>query len=355
MTGLPEKATNYRRRWRIIRGYTVGWTAAFVFLSIVRGSGTVEEGSAQFAGPEATALAVLFGVLFGAIAGSWQVLIEERFYRRVPLRRLLLLRLLGAVLFLVALNIAGYTYVTTTRDISIGFVEFSFEPGSFAIYLYVLTVDTFLVALRQVNLLLGEGNLWRITRGAFYTPREIDLVVMFLDLRDSTALAERLGHVQYSRLIQDCFYDLGVVTDHEARVYQYLGDGAVLTWSSSDAIRNQNCIAAWFRFRGRLASRSAYYRDTYGCEPLFTAGAHVGIVTATEVGRFKKEIAYHGDTLNTAARIQAQCKPLGPELLISEALVRLLPDGEPQFARLGSFELRGKAGEVSVFSVVQPA
>jgi adenylate cyclase len=34
----------------------------------------------------------------------------------------------------------------------------------------------------------------------------------------------------------------------------------------------------------------------------------------------KKEIAYHSDVLNTAARIQGQCNPMGKTLLISERL-----------------------------------
>lgn len=350
--GRQRRSTvNYRRRWRIIRGYTVGWTAGFVFLAIVRGSGTVEEGSAQFSGPESIGLAVLFGLFFGTIAGCWQMLMEERFYRRIPLRRLLLLRLLGAVLFLAALNVVGFLYVTTTRGVSIGFVEFAFEPGSFAIYFYILAVDTFLVALRQVNLLLGEGNLSRLLRGAFYSPREVVLIVMFLDLRDSTALAERLGHVRYSRLIQDCFDDLGVVADNEARVYQYVGDGVVLTWSLTAGLRNQNCIAAWFRFVERLESRSAFYEGAYQCRPRFTAGAHVGIVTATEVGRFKKEIAYHGDTLNTAARIQAQCKVVERDFLISQALLEKLPEKHLDFTNVGTFRLRGKDEDTTLVAV----
>lgn len=34
---------------------------------------------------------------------------------------------------------------------------------------------------------------------------------------------------------------------------------------------------------------------------------NAGIVTVAEVAKYKKEIAYHGDTINTAARIQGKC------------------------------------------------
>jgi adenylate cyclase len=34
------------------------------------------------------------------------------------------------------------------------------------------------------------------------------------------------------------------------------------------------------------------------------AGAHVGRVVATEVGTIKSEIVFHGDVVNTTARVQ---------------------------------------------------
>jgi len=37
---------------------------------------------------------------------------------------------------------------------------------------------------------------------------------------------------------------------------------------------------------------------------------NAGVVTVAEVGKYKKEIAYHKDTINTAARIQVKCNEL---------------------------------------------
>jgi len=346
--------TNNQRRWRIIRGFVLGWVAAFVFLAIVRGSGTVEQGSAQFDLWTAIVLGAGFGAGVGALAGFAQLLIEERLYRRIPLRRLLVLRVLGAALLLALINVGGFLVVTRFRGTEIGFWDFTFEPGSSAIMLYILTVDAGLVALRQVNLLLGEGNLWRLVRGDFYAPQEAERIIMFLDLRSSTSLAESLGHLRYSRLIQECFDDLGVVADYEARIYQYVGDGVVLTWDPADGLRDRNCLSAFWSFRHRLAERADDYERQYGCRPHFTAGAHLGVVTVTEVGRFKKEIAYHGDTINTAARIQGRCRDLGEDLLVSGALLEKLPQGGHESVPLGSIPLKGKDREVSLFAVRDP-
>ncbi len=77
---------------------------------------------------------------------------------------------------------------------------------------------------------------------------------------------------------------------------------------------------------------------------------NAGIVTVTEVGRYKKEIAYHGDAINTAARIQGLCNEYDEALLISEKLVSTLNTENYSFARLGSILLRGKKEEVQVYA-----
>jgi hypothetical protein len=77
---------NRQRRWRIIRNFATGWITGFVFLSIVRGSGTVEQGSVQLALPAAIGMSVLLGAVFGGFAGIVQIAMEERAYRRVERR-----------------------------------------------------------------------------------------------------------------------------------------------------------------------------------------------------------------------------------------------------------------------------
>jgi adenylate cyclase len=68
------------------------------------------------------------------------------------------------------------------------------------------------------------------------------------------------------------------------------------------------------------------------------------------VGKYKKEIAYHGDTINTAARIQGKCNEFRKDLLISGALVKHLDQSAFSFEKLGSIELRGKGDLVDIFA-----
>ncbi len=339
-----------RRRWRIIRDYSIGWTVAFIFLCIVRGVGTVELGSVQYELWRSLLMSMILGPIFGTISGYAQVIIEERAYKRFSMRQLLLFRLLFSIGVLLLLILFNYLIVSVLFRIDVGLKTFMIEPGSFAIYFYILTIDLVMAVLRQVNLMLGDNNLGKLLSGKFYTPREEVRVFMFLDLQSSTQLAEQLGHLRYSRLLQDCFNDLGVVVENEAEIYQYVGDEAILTWKLEDGLRNQNCINAYFNFKRQLQQREDYYLQNYGCVPFFKAGLNAGLVTVTEVGKYKKEIAYHGDTMNTAARIQGKCNDLNQELLISENLKDLLNYSSFEFDKLGSIPLKGKAKEVPIYA-----
>ncbi len=336
-----------KRKWRVIRQYMIGWTLAFVFLSIVRGEGTEELGSVKFELWKAALVSLISGPIFGAISGYAQILTEEHGYKKVSIQNLLAIRIVYVLLFL--FTIISLAYLVFGENIS--YFEFAFEPGSFAIYLYIVVVDIFMFVLRQVNLFLGRNNLWKLFRGKFYTPREEERIFMFLDLQSSTTHAERLGHIEYSKLIQDCFNDLGVVVENEAEIYQYVGDEAILTWELQEGLENQNCINAYFNFKKQLLSRKEYYLENYNCMPHFKAGLNAGIITVTEVGKYKKEIAYHGDTINTAARIQGKCNEFQKELLVSEYIKNMLSATNFNFEELGSIELKGKERSVLLYAI----
>ena len=73
------------------------------------------------------------------------------------------------------------------------------------------------------------------------------------------------------------------------------------------------------------------------------------------IGGAKEEIAYHGDTINTAARIQAVCNELGRRLIVSAELLGILHDRDLDkkyhIESEGITKLKGKKYDVGIFSV----
>ena len=86
---------------------------------------------------------------------------------------------------------------------------------------------------------------------------------------------------------------------------------------------------------------------------------HYGRVTVTEIGKYKIEIAFHGDAINTAARIQGQCNALNAELLISKKLKskldneQLKPQLPMDYTSKGMVSLKGKKKELEIYAVQQ--
>jgi adenylate cyclase len=205
---------------------------------------------------------------------------------------------------------------------------------------------------RGVARKLGSSAFWNWIRGYYFTPKEEERIFMFLDMRRSTELAETLGDMKFSKLVRDFFEDLtGPIVETRAEVSHYIGDEAVLTWWPKKGLPEARCLQCFFRMQAVIAKRHDYYKKEYGVVPEFKAGAHIGRVVATEVGQIKSEIVYHGDVLNTTARVQGACGEFGADFLITEALAQRIPatywlDLQP----IGGVALKGKSEKVNLLS-----
>ncbi|NNE33918.1 MAG: adenylate/guanylate cyclase domain-containing protein [Rhodothermales bacterium] len=218
----------------------------------------------------------------------------------------------------------------------------------------ILLIHTVVIFGRNVSRLLGPGTLMRYIVGRYHRPRLENRVFMFLDLKSSTMLAEKLGAEQYFSFLNDVFRHISEpILDYAAEIYQYVGDEVILTWPINDGLRNANCVLVFVEILTEIHSRREHYLQTYGYVPEFKAGVHFGEVVTAEIGDIKKDIAYSGDVLNTAARIQSKCNELGQSLIASSELVSALE--LPEFIRpreLGFVELRGKAEATSLVGLL---
>lgn len=207
----------------------------------------------------------------------------------------------------------------------------------------------------QINKKFGPGVLLEYTFGKYFAPKAEDRAFMFLDLRSSTQLAETLEHVAYSRLMQDCYAELTEpLLNHRAQVYQYVGDEVVVTWKMTRFFSASLCRQFFFEFTDRLSAKSDYFIRNYGICPQFKAGVHCGPVMVAEVGEIKTEIAYHGDVLNTASRIQNLCNHFQRQLLVSESVVaKLEGDDGTKVEFVAEVELKGKGSRTKVYSITR--
>lgn len=337
------------------------WTAALLFLLIrFVGLGSVPEFRELDLDQIDHGVLVFRSLILGWILGSAFHVIDRLMdrpgIRRRPYGALILMQAAGnmglVVLAVVTVSVAEMIRARNGLDWS-AMSNRLFSTNFLVLMVYGTLVSFSFSFLKHVDRKFGPGNLWKLIIGMYHQPREEERIFMFLDLRGSTTHAEQLGHVQFSRLIQDCFIDLSVVIDHQAQVYQYVGDEVILFWEVRAGLNQASCLRAYFRFVDRLQARADHYQSIYGLAPTFKAGANIGSATVLEVGEIKREIAYLGDVLNTAARIQGKCNELGEDLLVSGPLLDRLHPLPPDLDVLpmGAVELRGRGAPVSIFSV----
>jgi len=297
-------------------------------------------------------VSILAGVIFGFFHFLVQLITSTSRFKRKSFGQTLVIR---GFLYLVTLIITGNVLVTTSETLFSAVIVV--DPliktkGFWSFALFFTLMSSLYIFFEIVSEKFGRGVLMKMLLGSYRTPKEENRIFMFLDLKSSTTIAENLGHFEYSKLIQQCFYDLNeVAAKYDGEIYQYVGDEVVISWPYERGVKDNNCIDCFFDFQRKLESKRAYYEENFEILPEFKAGLHGGKLIVTEVGIMKKEIAYHGDVINTAARIQGECNKYNEKFLISENLLDKLNIIELKLKPLGEVALKGKLVPVKVVAV----
>jgi adenylate cyclase len=220
-------------------------------------------------------------------------------------------------------------------------------------FLWLLIMGVTVIAL-LIKDKYGPGMFSAFLMGKYFRPKREERIFMFLDLRSSTVIAERLGEERYFNFLKEVFqFATPPILLTKGEIYQYAGDAVVISWSMEKGLRDANCLRCFFEVEKALFSKREYFRNRYDASPKFKAGLHCGFVMAGEIGLVKRDIAYTGDVLNTASRIQGKCNELGVNILTSKYLLdRLqLPPGEFQPKIMGEISLKGKKENMMLCTV----
>jgi adenylate cyclase len=303
-------------------------------------------------------------LLAGLIGGAILVSYLQRWIRNNPYGQAIVFILLAFTLIICFVTILAYvTRASITGEESIRRQDLLYQLGvhirslrflkDYFLWLFIVmcTIAGFLV-----NDKYGPGNLRKFFMGRYFRPKREERIFMFLDLRSSTYIAQVLGEQQYFNFIKDVIRDATpVILRHKGRVYQYVGDEITVTWSMTKGLHRLNCIRCPLEIRKLFNHRSSYYTAQYGVVPDFKAGLHCGPVMVGEIGLVKRDIAYSGEVVGTAARIQNRCNHLEVNLLISQDLKDLLPW---QSSRLvpehkGDLLIKGKMVNLALYTVNQ--
>ena len=203
----------------------------------------------------------------------------------------------------------------------------------------------------EINHKYSQGVFFNIIMGRYLQPKEEKRIIMFIDLKNSTPIAEKLGHKEYFKFIRDVIYCMAAgIAEYDGRVYQYVGDEIVAWWPHTPA-NARKCVNSLLEARKILNKNAEVFKRGYDIIPEYKVGIHAGNVTVGQVGITKKDLVISGDTINTAARIRSACTELNQKYVVSKEFVELLNMKDWQSESLGMVDLKGKNESIELFAL----
>src|SRR5262249_51443158 len=197
----------------------------------------------------------------------------------------------GALISLVNLRSPGVRLVGLVaftaplpRSVALASLGFSFAMA-FA-FLFVV----------QVSQMVGLRTLGHILFGRYHRPHLEDRFFLFVDIRGSTLLAERIGPAGVHRFLATVFrLASDPIGDHRGEIYQYVGDEMVVTWTLAAGRQDARPLACFYAIEAALEDAGPVFEREFGAAPRLRAALHAGPVISGEIGDTKREIVFHGD------------------------------------------------------------
>ena len=311
--------------------------------------------------------AAIFALILGLLIGLLEVQYLGKWFRKSSLLKKILLK---TAIYMLLLTVFMILLITIGRAL-----EMNLSPldervleicgiflSSFAFWTILLYVSagigvSIFYTERGDN--TGQGVLLNFFTGKYHRPKEEDRIFMFLDMKSSTTIAEKLGHVEYFKILKNYYSDLSdPIVKYGGEIYQYVGDEVVVSWKYKKAFNNNNNnnnpLQCFFAMKESLIGQSKKYMEEYGVILTFKAGIHLGRVTTGEIGDIKKEIIFSGDVLNTTARIQGLCNNYKVDLLVSEDYLETIGHNSRfNSEALGATKLRGRNEKINLHTINQ--
>ena len=187
-----------------------------------------------------------------------------------------------------------------------------------------------------------------LREGTALEGEEVEVTVMFIDVRGFTGLAEQLaapeGVATLNRLFE---LVVPIIHEHGGHIDKYVGDGLLAVFGAPRR-QDDHADEALAAACELAAAVDAEFSD----ELSIGVGLNSGRVVAGNVGGAGRlEFSVIGDAVNVAARVEAATRDTGDTVLISEDTRRLLSDHvTAELDERPATPLKGKTKPVALYA-----
>lgn len=291
----------------------------------------------------------MFGIIFGFICAVFHFL-----FKRVKLWMSSILLACGIVAELAACTILNNKGTT---------ISLIYVPIMLIIsYVYCLGIGYLLERVKQKKVIkafkkyvapevvdeISKKGEFHITLGG----ENRDIAVLFVDIRGFTTMSEILEPEQVVEILNN-YLELTTkcIFKNKGTLDKFVGDATMAVFNSpfdlDDYVYRAVC-AAWDIVQGGIELEGKLL-ERFGRSVGFGVGVNCGPAVVGNIGcDFRMDFTAIGDTVNTAARLEANAKK--GQVLISDVVYERVKD-RVLVENIGAIPLKGKSNEVIVYSV----
>ena len=212
---------------------------------------------------------------------------------------------------------------------------------------------TALVVRNVLDAYLGPGAGSRVLKGQIKLGdmKSIHAVIWYSDLRDSTAMAERLGGEEFLTALNQYFdCTAGAVIEHGGEVLRFVGDAVLaifpITADTSERDASKAALAAATSAQRRLAEVNI--ERGQGEKLRYGLGLHIGDVQFGNIGVPERiEFSVIGPAANEVARLEELTKSLQRSVLVSQDFAK---NFDETWEALGRHPLKGVGDLLEVYA-----
>jgi class 3 adenylate cyclase/nitrite reductase/ring-hydroxylating ferredoxin subunit len=208
--------------------------------------------------------------------------------------------------------------------------------------------------LKVRRLTLEDQDVKIKTRSKEKPGEELELVVMFTDLRNFTPFAESLPPHDVIFILDRFFSQMGkIITAYGGIIQNYMGDGFLaLFGQDNDPLAAEKSIKAALEMHKAMEDFTVFLEANFNKSIKMGIGLHWGKVVLGTMGfGSSRRLTVIGDTVNTASRIESTTKDAKVDILISQTLLEQI-DVSVETGKTFLAELKGKSEKLVLHQVL---
>lgn len=204
--------------------------------------------------------------------------------------------------------------------------------------------------IRLLSFKIGRGILINFFLGAYHKPRLVSRSFLFIQINNASLVLKEFPVEDYHNFLNKLYKEISLaVIHHQGHIYEYVDNQIIVYWDKNKADWSQSLFNCFLEIQNIVKINEDSFYKNYAIRPQLVFSAHDGEVVQAEIGELKTEIVFHGDVLNTTARIMEIATQEKKCFVFTQNMKDHLSKNK-SINSLGTISLRGKQNSISVYS-----